>query len=307
MATDIEWADETWNPTTGCKPVSEGCRNCYAAAFAQRGLIPEHHGLTKLLGRRAVFNGRIKLHESRLDVPLHWAKPRRVFVDSMSDLYHGGVPTWFIDRVFATMALCPWHTFLILTKRPQRAAEYTSGGEQTAQRIARCIVARRRPTEFAIGESTALRWPLPNVWLGTSCENQATADARIPELARSAAAIRFLSCEPLLGPIRLALDGVDWLIVGGESGPAARPCHLVWIREIVYQCQSAGVPVFIKQLGRLPMQRERPPRGDDPRSGIVPVRLAHPKGGAMHEWPEDLWVREWPNPAFLRESRGASN
>lgn len=310
----IEWTDATWNPVVGCSPVSEGCRNCYAAKEAIRlGGNPNpkigalYAGTSEMRGtgskRRAVFTGKVNMVPERLDQPLRWRKPRRVFVNSMSDLFHESVPFEFIDRVFAVMALATQHTFQILTKRPERMAEYLNGDAFGRW----CEIAR---TLDAPHSTRNADYPLPNVWLGTSVEDQAAADERIPHLLRTPAAVRFLSCEPLIGPVDLNKglnlgilfqDGtrwggskpiLDWIIVGGESGPGARPCELSWIRSLVEQCQGAGVPVFVKQLGARPMTDRWDFTGREP--GSIPVALRDRKGGDPAEWPEDLRVREYP-------------
>lgn len=348
----IEWTETTWNPVVGCSSVSEGCRNCYAAREAIRlagnphpNVGPLYAGLSEFRGagaaRRPVFTGVVRTVPERLEDPLRWRKPRRVFVNSMSDLFHPDVPDEFIDRVFAVMALCPQHTFQVLTKRPERMTAYaTSRGAMFA-----CEPRGRHPVQLAIEEVINRRptpddaglweWPLPNCWLGTSVEDQAAADERIPHLLRTPAAVRFLSCEPLLSPIefsgvtnrsdaveqlgRRALDGLHWVIVGGESGPGARPCDVAWIRSLVEQCQAAGVPCFTKQLGTVvwdrndagfdaewndgegwpePAEVEHDIRGfrEEYQGAPVRVHLRDRKGGDPEEWPEDLRVRDFPAP-----------
>jgi protein gp37 len=229
-ATGIEWADATWNPVVGCSIVSPGCMH-YAVWTGKVALAPDHI----------------------LTQPMKWKRPRRVFVNSMGDLFHESVPDAWIDRVFAAMALCPQHTFLVLTKRSARMRAYIDAA--------------------AHGERD--QWPLANVWLGVSAEDQQRADERIPDLLATPAAKRFVSCEPLLGPISLRwlaafpenapttamkpgaagtneLDGLrrlDWIIAGGESGPGARPLHPDWARGLRDQCVAARVPFFFKQWG----------------------------------------------------------
>lgn len=292
----IEWTETTWNPIAGCSAVSEGCRNCCAAAMTKRLASMEKRQYMDLINRAGHFNGRIRLLDERLTEPLRWKKPRRVFVNWMSDLFHERVPDEFIGKVYEIMSCCPRHTFQVLTKRPERMAAFHE-------------------------RYSAPGGPLPvipgNVWLGTSVENQETADERIPHLLRCPAAVQFLSCEPLLGeisfpatcrtmtgpcwcnahvstvdfaPIERRRWSIDWVIVGGESGPHARPCDVAWIRSIVEQCRVAGVPCFVKQLGSRPM------RG---KGGNVWLSLRDPKGGDPAEWPADLRVREYPktNPA----------
>lgn len=299
--TKIEWCDATWNPVKGCSRVSEGCRHCYAeglaARFHQTGQWG--HGLTE----GGKWTGKVTLDEKALLQPLRWKKPRRIFVNSLSDLFHPNVPDEWVDRIFAIMALCPQHTFQVLTKRPERMRDYASD-QATPRRSARRVldlaingvVSIRRmaddgwPVE-SIGDPecpddvTLKRWPLPNVWLGVSVENQKAADERIPHLLATPATVRFLSCEPLLGPVDLtsartviegntaeidALTGdvwlpgncgqnsqtfradmprIDWIICGGESGPKARPMHPQWARDLRDQCKAAGVPFFFKQWG----------------------------------------------------------
>lgn len=266
--TNIEWTDVTWNPTTGCTKVSKGCRNCYAETVASR-----------FWGDRKFTD--VLVHPERLDQPLRWRKPRRVFVDSMSDLFHEAVPDEFIDRVFAVMALAPQHTFQVLTKRPERMLAYlngddVAGGWTRHDRWSNAGAQMRPDLAFVRGQAPMV---LPNVELGVSIEDQQSADRRVHLLLRTPAAVRFVSAEPLLGPIDLrflqpgdpateidALSGthgvlrphrgrcdrLDWVIVGGESGHDASPCDVAWIRSIVAQCRDALVPCFVKQLGALP-------------------------------------------------------
>lgn len=208
----IEWTQATWNPTTGCTRLSEGCRHCYAATMAAR---------LKAMGTKRYAAGfELTLHEDLLDLPKHWAKPRTIFVNSMSDLFHQAVPLEFIQRVFDTMAACPQHQFQVLTKRSERL---------------RALAAQ-------------LPWP-DNVWMGVTVE-EAKHQSRIDDLRQVPAAIRFLSCEPLLGPLEaLNLNGVHWLIAGGESGPGARPIKAEWVRALRDQCQAAKVAFLFKQWG----------------------------------------------------------
>jgi protein gp37 len=208
----IEWTDATWNPVTGCSKISPGCKFCYAERLAKR--------LQAMGNCRYVHGFDVTLHPDQLDLPLRWKQPRRIFVNSMSDLFHEAVPEPYIRRVFEVMAVAPWHSFQILTKRASRLAD--------------------------IG--LRLVWP-PNVWQGVSVEN-AEYLGRILELTTVPARVRFLSLEPLLGPIpNLPLQRVDWVIVGGESGPGCRPIERNWVRSIRDQCLRAGVPFFFKQWG----------------------------------------------------------
>ena len=209
----IEWTDATWNPVTGCTKVSPGCAHCYAEAITLRF----RRGGPFLPGKTT-----IKLHPDRLNLPLSWKCPRRIFVNSMSDLFHEEVPLEFIRQVFEVMSRASRHTFQILTKRHERLQE----------------VANK------------LDWA-PNVWIGVSVENQYWADRRIPPLLTIPAAVRFLSVEPLLKPVNLGayLDGIHWVVVGGESGPRARPVQQEWVQAIRDECLAASVPFFFKQWG----------------------------------------------------------
>ena len=281
--TGIEWTDSTWNPFIGCSRVSEGCRHCYAERMAGRfsnnpKAATVYSGTTKTVNGLQVWAGKInRAPEGTLLKPLSWKKPRRIFVNSMSDLFHENVPDEWIDRVFAVMALCQQHTFQVLTKRPERMLKYLREIQDDDKDMQRLVNAAYEIDPTGIGQSTELwSWPLPNVWLGVSCENQATADERIPLLIKTPTAVRFISAEPLLGAVDLrvlqhrrefevnALTGdhgvtrplagrselkLDWVIVGGESGPGARPMHPDWARSLRDQCTAAGVPFFFKQWG----------------------------------------------------------
>ncbi len=208
----IEWTEATWNPLTGCTKLSAGCKYCYADRMAKR---------LQAMGSPNYRNGfKITLHEHMLEVPFKWKKPRKVFVNSMSDLFHPEVPDEFIHRVFDVMVRCPQHQFQVLTKRPERVAQM----------------------------SDALSWP-ENIWMGTSVEDLRVV-SRIDHLRLADAATRFLSLEPLLGPLpNLDLRGIHWVIVGGESGPKARPIDPEWVTDIRDQCLESKVPFFFKQWG----------------------------------------------------------
>jgi protein gp37 len=209
---NIEWTEMTWNPVVGCVKISQGCKHCYAERMAKR--------LLAMGSSRYPEGFKPTLHEDLIDQPRRWKKPRTVFVNSMSDLFQDAVPENFISRVFATMEQCPQHTFQILTKRAARVAK--------------------------LGRS--LPWP-ENVWMGVSVEDQRVLD-RVNQLRRVPAKIRFLSCEPLLGPLpNLDLNGIHWVIVGGESGPHARPMKEQWAQDIRKQCEKSGVAFFFKQWG----------------------------------------------------------
>ncbi|HEY7119263.1 MAG TPA: phage Gp37/Gp68 family protein [Tepidisphaeraceae bacterium] len=220
MATQshIEWTEATWNPLTGCTKVSPGCAHCYAERLSLR---------LKAMGQPNYANGfQLTLHEHMLEVPLRWKKPQAIFVNSMSDLFHADVPEDFILRVFDVMGRAHWHRFQVLTKRPERLAELDS----------------------------VLPWQ-PNIWMGVTVENRRFVH-RIDLLRQTGAHIKFLSLEPLLGPlVNLRLDGIDWAIVGGESGPKARPIQESWVLDIRDQCRTAGVAFFFKQWGGIQKSR----------------------------------------------------
>lgn len=260
----IEWTDASWNPTTGCTKVSQGCKNCYAERVFPRAY-----------GKDREFTD-IHMHADRLDLPLHWARPRRVFVNSMSDLFHEKVPFSFVDAVMATMLGARQHTYQILTKRPARMREYFSG----------------------VREWTITR---EHIWLGVSVEDQATADERIPLLLQTPAAVRFVSYEPALGPVDFTnwlgedhdsyamIDGLNWLIAGGESGPKARPADIAWFRSARDQCRAANVAFFMKQLGANAGTLLRAGGGTWERFMTKDRAGADPT-----EWPDDLRVRKFP-------------
>ena len=257
MSTNIPYLDEVWSVTHGCTKISEGCAHCYAARLSER--FPHGGNFGDVLPR-----------ESQLDKPLHWRRPRRVGVCFMSDLFHEKVPDEFLDKVFAVMALTPQHTFVLLTKRPERMRRYFN-----------------LPTRWASlhsvlegkGHYLIHYLPLPNVWLGVSVEDQQAADERIPLLLETPAAHRWVSAEPLLGPVDLRLgekqphmddgyliraprigEGLDWLVVGGESGPKAREMPFRALVNVVTDCGAAGVPVYVKQdSGPRPGQQGRIP------------------------------------------------
>jgi len=248
--TKIEWTDATWNPVTGCSVVSPGCTNCYAMKLAGTRLkhTESRIGLTRDSKAGPVWSGEVRLNEQWLDQPLRWRRPRRIFVCAHGDLFAENVPDEWIDRVFAVMALARKHTFQVLTKRAKRMREYVTRLDQEPLRetIRRMAMAMPLP----IPKFEYMTVPPDNVWLGVSAEDQVRADERIPELLATPAAVRFVSAEPLLGPIDTqGLTGLDWIIVGGESGPDARPMHPDWARSIRDQCAAAGVPFFFKQWG----------------------------------------------------------
>lgn len=242
--TSIEWSDATWNPLTGCTKISPGCKNCYAERMSRRLM---------LMGQPNYRNDfALTPHPHMLNVPLRWKKPRKVFVNSMSDLFHKDVPEEFIARVFDTMVKADWHQYQVLTKRADRLEE----------------LAPRLP------------WPA-HVWQGVSVEN-AGYTFRIDHLRRTPAKVKFLSIEPLLGPIPdLDLSGVQWVIVGGESGPGCRPLEPEWVLQIKDACARQGVALFVKQTGEKLARR---------------LKLKSKKGGDAAEWPAELRVRQFPLP-----------
>lgn len=304
----IEWTDATWNPVRGCTRVSEGCRRCYAEGIAARfsGAGQAFAGFADRDRAGSKWTGRVELVPDMLPLPLTWQEPRRVFVNSMSDLFHEALHDDDIDAVFGIMALAPQHTFQVLTKRPARMLAWLARHKTPTECVAGAYLAhldlaRRWPLDMhraiRVGEAG---WPLPNVHLGISAEDQSSADARIPLLLAAPAARRIVSLEPLLGPINLrrvvvkasdapetgkppvsidALGGwhggagdparIDWVIVGGESGTGARPMDLEWARSLHRQCAQASVPFFMKQVGGA-------------------------RKAAMPPIPEDIAIREFP-------------
>ncbi len=243
----IEWTDITWNPVTGCTKLSAGCKNCYAERMAKR--------LKAMRSVRYANGFEVTLHEDALDEPFGWRKPRTVFVNSMSDLFHPDIPFEFIERVFATMIATPQHNYQILTKRSERLAEL----------------------------APLLTWP-PNVWMGVSVEDDRVVH-RIDDLRKVNAAVRFLSLEPLIGPLyNLNLEGIGWVIVGGESGPKSRPMERDWVESIRLQCEDAQVPFFFKQWGGVRKHvtgRMLNDRVYDQMPGDVFVELEIPMGLVM--------------------------
>lgn len=264
--TNIEWTDATWNPITGCSVVSPGCTNCYAMQLAGTRLkhTPSRKGLTSPSKAGPVWNGQVRFNREWLEQPLRWRRPRMVFVCAHGDLFHESVPDEWIDQIFAVMALCPEHTFQVLTKRARRMREYLRVREH--QIIVASLNLPRALTHWP-------HLPLPNVWLGVSVEDQARAIERIPDLLQARAAVRFISAEPLLGPLDLShylnsskwgadftaqagggsisgeVAALDWVIAGGESGSAARPMHPEWVRSLRDQCAASDTAFFFKQWG----------------------------------------------------------
>jgi protein gp37 len=290
--TSIEWTEQTWNPTTGCDRISPGCDNCYALTMAKR---------LKGMGQAKYQNDgdprtsgpgfALTTHPDTLAEPLRWKKPRKVFVNSMSDLFHARVPREFLARVFAVMAATPQHTYQILTKRPERAARIlkdlcTCGTGHVPGVHFRSemewAATPHSPTyvpglEHGIYHRSG--WPLPNVWLGTSIESNDYA-RRANALREAPTAVRFISAEPLLGPLDdLNLRGIDWLIIGGESGSGARPFDPAWAADLIRASHAAGAAPFVKQLGSVWARANNASDG---------------KGGNPDDWPAELRVREYP-------------
>lgn len=320
--TGIAWTDRTWNAIRGCSLVSSGCTNCYAMRQAGRFSGPgqPYEGLVRKTSQGYKWTGEVRLIEKDLDAPLRWKKPQKIFVNSMSDLFHESVPDTWIDQIMAVMWAAQWHTFQVLTKRDERLQSYMAD-PVTPERIAAAayeLMMQQAPAKgdiLTIEDLRAdIRLPLPNVWLGVSVENISTL-SRLNYLCNTPASVRFASFEPLLedlGNVIPWLDhiksagSIDWCIVGGESGPKARPCSTKWIRNIVQHCAVAEVACFVKQLGAVPtcdMADEWPddtrwtdvkthPVTDKPFS--LGVRLVDKKGSDSTEWPEDLRVQQFP-------------
>ncbi len=349
-ATSIEWTDATWNPLRGCSDVSPGCTNCYAKGVAARFSGPglAYEGLGRWSAKRMpLWTGEIRLIREQLDLPLRWKRPRNVFVNSMSDLFHEKASFHDIAAIFGIMAAAPQHRFQVLTKRPQRMLDFfhwvstidTYGGAQSdhaeimqltamdhggllkALGLTRVGREYRSAKKRIDGMLEPTPWPLPNVFLGVSVENQEVAGERIPLVLQAPVAPsagRFLACEPLLERVDIGtwlhlppcpqhpgeraagwghmpcdcrphiekhaaagtMGKIDWVIVGGESGPRSRPFDVDWARDLVADCKAAGVPVFVKQLGANSF-------------GHVPA-ITHKKGADMSEWPAELRVRQMP-------------
>jgi protein gp37 len=281
--TNIEWTDATWNPITGCSVVSPGCTNCYAMKLAGTRLRnhPSRSGLMQGSKAGPVWTGEVRFNEEWLDQPLRWKKHRRIFVCAHGDLFHESVPDEWIDRVFDVMEACgsdyvngkwkpkPWHTFQVLTKRATRMRDYMKArvakAQEYADKFKLCPTPEMRDSPAAReAKAVAKGSYFKNIWLGVSVEDQRRADERVPVLLDTPAAVRFLSAEPLLGPINLAQSGLEvemgdldspvrtnlhWVIVGGESGLGARPMHPAWARSLRDQCTAAGVAFHFKQWG----------------------------------------------------------
>lgn len=299
--TAISWTQRTWNCLRGCSLVSAGCTNCYAMRQAGRfsGHGQPYEDLVRKTSKGFTWLGEMRLVEKDIEAPLHWRKPCKIFVASMSDPFHESVPDVWLDRIFAVMALAPQHTFQLLTKRPERMQAYLTA--LTSDPSGRCRLSdaafhlRGTVAEHAVRQRVYHDWPLPNLWLGVSVENRVALN-RLTILCETSAALRFASFEPLLedlGDITrwllpfLNAAALDWCIIGGESGPKARPFDLEWGRKVLRQCRDAGVPLWVKQLGRRPYWVSE---FDKTYSYHTQDRA----GGDPVEWPEDLRVQQFP-------------
>lgn len=315
-----------FNPVVGCSPAGPGCEHCWAARMASRFACQgqPYEGLA--VGGR--WTGKARLRPEVLEQPLRWRRPRTAFID-MGDLFHPDVPDEFIAATFGVMLATQQHRYLVLTKRTARMREWfhrlqniCTSTNRTPQHACLCAASRVLGDDAwrqrIAGPVPVMHWPPVNVWPGTSCENQAMLDLRLPDLQATPAAQRWLSLEPLLGPIDLSgrLDTISWVVVGGESGPGARPCDAGWIRDIVRQCKDAWTPVFVKQLGSLALQRLPDAHETGPavleldREWPAGTRFGNPtcwpelngrvallrdrSGADMAEWPAGLRVRERP-------------
>jgi len=278
MATSkIEWLASdgmpgmTWNPVTGCTPISPGCAHCYARAMARR--------LAGRCGYPADEPFRVTAHPERALDPLHWRKPRRIFISSMGDLFHEEVPTEFLDRIMAVVAMMQEHTFIALTKRPDRMLEYFADPSRRLEIHRWWCTGGMYRAQCDHGEIPETLWPLPNLWLGITAEDQQRANERIPVLLQTPAAVRFVSVEPMLESVDLSpwLRSLDWVICGCETGPQARPMEVDWVRDLRDQCQEAGVPFFLKAM-RVDGKVVKLPELDGRKWNQVPERRQQRRG-----------------------------
>jgi protein gp37 len=343
--TKIEWTHmagyvgATWNFIIGCLRKSAGCENCYAERQVHRGLSKQQKGLTKLTKKGPVWNGKFNVAEHRLDEPIRRTKPTMYFVNSLSDLFFEPVPFELIAASFGVMAAAQRHIFQILTKRPERANEFFGWLEDQAHevrghhpqwalddcRLYVVLDAARKRKLIDVADRAAilhsgLAWPLKNVWLGVSVEDQETADRRVPMLRRLPAEVHWVSQEPQLGPVTYRPDTFEWkplspgpdddgkllppirwIVIGGESGPGARPFDLQWARQTIKETEGSMCSVFVKQLGAKAVDSNTGGNSAMRQAGWQPtteaVELEHRKGGEITEWPEDLRVRDWPRVA----------
>jgi protein gp37 len=295
--TSIQWTDHTWNPTRGCSRVSPGCEHCYAEVIAARFGGPglPFGGYARRGPQGGRWTGKVSLVEDKLGDPLAWKEPRKVFVNSMSDLFHEKLSNEEIAAVFGVMSACPQHTFQILTKRSARMREWFAwlaaackervGSEDWFVQNTAIKLGVKIPLHTVKGTIKSYPWPLENVHLGVSVEDQTRADERVPDLLACPASVRWLSCEPLLEAVHVTgMAGLDWLVVGGESGPGARPMSLTAARSLRDQCGADDVRFFFKQTGAVLARAH----------GLKDLH-----GGTFHEYPpewDDLRVRQFPTP-----------
>lgn len=328
----IEWTEATWNALRGCSRVSEGCRHCYAEQVAGTRLAypgAPYEGLTTLSKKgEPRWTGEVRFVPHLLDQPMRWSKSRRIFVNSMSDVFHEEVSDETIALLFCAMAVAPQHVYQLLTKRSRRMREWFAKVEEGKEKHPQLPMARlmemamahthpRSPTIdskdpiqrvltwYARHSVHEVSWPLKSVWLGVSAEDATTADERVHDLDYCSAEVKWVSYEPALGPVAswaglTGQDGppqIDWVVVGGESGKAARPFNLDWARRTIEDGKRHGYPVFVKQLGSdpySPQMEEGVPMYGKREDGSYGLRLADKKGGDWDEWPMDLRVREYP-------------
>lgn len=318
--TSIAWATHSWNPLRGCSPISPGCRNCYASTMAHRF---SRYGQPFFgFSERGRWTGKVELIPEILAEPLRWRKPKgRVFVNSMSDTFHEALTFEQIAAIFGVMACCPDSTFLVLTKRARRMREWFQWVDEQGRYLQSrggfeaqfCLGKALKILSPECQERVSAPWPLRNVWLGVSAENQARAFERIPHLLEVPAALRWVSAEPLLEDITIRFSmpdpglrtrttgdwksgpAVQWVVVGGESGPGARQCQVEWIRSLKDECKAAEVACFVKQLGANYCDAEGGIGGRQARTDLCEIRrLSDLAGASPHEWPEDLRVRQYP-------------
>lgn len=286
--TGIQWTDATWNPLRGCTRVSKGCEHCYAETVANRFSGPgePYEGLIALGKKGPRWNGNITLVPEKLDEPIRWNRSRMVFVNSMSDLFHHGVSNEYIAAVFGIMAAAPKHTFQVLTKRPERAKDWFAWvAQQSPSPAEYCAAEAFRLTCRQETKQVGKTWPLENVWLGVSCEDQKTADLRIPILLSCPAKVSWVSYEPALGLVdfRSWINQLQWIVVGGESGAGARPFDWHWAEDVVLSATSSSTKIFVKQLGSKPIL-----------NGLNVTKLISYKGSEPAEWPQIIRVRDYP-------------
>lgn len=312
--TNISWTDATWNVQVGCSRISEGCRFCFAEGAVARvaAALPSYEGLVKKTSNGPRWTGVVRLFPERLMQPLRWTRPRKIFVNSLSDLFHESVPFRDLCAIFAMMAAAKQHIFQVLTKRPQRALEFfqwldmavkanleifpnDTEAWRRGQILCAAALGYGVPHRVLKKDGVSVKvvgvevkdsaiWPLPNVHIGVSVENQEAANERIPLLLQIPSAVRWISQEPQIEAVTLKpwLPSLDWIVVGGESGKGARPFHLEWARAVIGECQDAKTPVYLKQLGANAFLDGEP-------------YLTKQRAGATsEEWPADLQVQEWP-------------